>query len=98
DSLTQRPVADEDRRDRAAALLTLGERHPGGHRHRAAEDAVRVEVAGEEVLAPALAAADAADATHHLAEQAVDVVGEGEIVAVAAVVRDHDVALGLEAR
>ena len=64
--------------------------------HDAPEHAVRVEVPAAEVLAPALAAADSRRAPHHLGEQAEGVVREREVVAVAAVVREDDVALGVE--
>ena len=96
DALPQRPVADEGDSHRAAAPLALGERHPRRDRHRAPEHAVRVEAVVAEVLAPALAAADAALPAHHLAQQPVHVVCEREVVAVAAVVGDDHVAPGLE--
>jgi hypothetical protein len=48
------------------------------------------------VLAPALAAAGARRLPHHLAQQADEVPGEGDVVAVAAVIGEDDVAGGLE--
>ena len=59
DALAERAVAEEDGRHRAGALLLLRERDPGRDRDDAPEHAVRVEVALAQVLAPALAAADA---------------------------------------
>ena len=95
-ALAERAVAEEDRRDGARALLLLRERDAGGDRDDAPEDAVGVEVPLAQVLAAALASADARRLAHHLAEQAEVVVREREVVAVAAVVREDDVALGLE--
>ena len=95
-ALAERAVAEEDRRDGAGALLLLRERDAGRDRDDAAEDAVGVEVPVAEVLAAALAAADARRLPHHLAEQAERVVREREVVPVAAVVREDHVALGLE--
>ena len=48
------------------------------------------------MLAAALAAADAGHPAHDLAEEAVDVVRESEVMAVTAVVREDDVAGGIE--
>jgi hypothetical protein len=96
DPLTECSVAKEHRRDRARALLLLRERDSGRDRDDAPEHAVGVEVAAAEVLAPALAAARAGRLAHDLAEQAEGVVREREVVPVAAVVREDDVALGIE--
>ena len=94
----ERPFPEEDRRHCPRPTPRLGERHPGRNRHDASEHAVRVEVAVAEVLAPALAAAGARRLPHHLAQQAHEISGEGDVVAVAAVIREDDVARGLEVR
>ena len=50
------------------------------------------------MLAAALASARTALAAHHLAEQASGVVGEGQVVTVATMVAEHNVAVGFEGR
>ena len=95
-ALAERAVAEEDRRDGAGPFPLLRERDPGRDRDDAPEDAVRVEVALAQVLAAALAAAHARRLAHHLAEQPERVVGEREVVPVAAVVGEDRVDVGIE--
>ena len=86
DSLSERAVAEEHRRDGAGALLLLRERDAGRDRD-ASEHTVGIEVPVAEVLAAALPTADTGCFPHHLAEQAERVVREREVVPVTAVVR-----------
>ena len=96
DALAQRAVPEEDGRHRARPLALLGEGDTGRDRDDAPEHAVRVEVALAQVLAAALAAADARRLPHHLAQEPERVVREREVVPVAAVVGEDRVDLGIE--
>ena len=96
DTFAGRAVAQEAHRDGARTREFLGEGHAGGDGHNAPLDAVRVEVAMAQVLAAATAATNTRFAPHDLGDQAVRIPGINQVVPVASVRREHDVALQIE--
>src|SRR5262249_30840566 len=97
DALAERAVTDANRDDAVLARQFLREREACAHRNDAALHAVAEEPSSAQVLAAADARAHARARPHDLRDQALDVIRPGDEVAMAAMVREDDVALVIEA-
>ncbi len=71
----------------------MSQRHPGRDRHDSPLNAVAEDAPGAEVLAAAASAADARLLAHDLGDQALDVPGVRQEVAVAAVAGEDDISI-----
>src|SRR6185437_913906 len=96
DAFAERPIADADRHHCAAPRELLGQRQACRDRNDSALDAVAEELPPAQVLASADATARTAALAHDFGNETLDVVRPGEIVAVAAVVREDDVAAAVQ--
>jgi hypothetical protein len=92
-SLSERPIADEYHDDVARGAKLVCERKAGGDRCDAALNAVAEHAVRANVLAAAAPAADAGLFPHDLGEQAIDVVGAREVMAVAPVIAENLIAV-----